>query len=240
MKIWTIRFFSVPSNYHYWLKMKTTVPNWLETIKNVPLSPYHLLPFPGSQSLHQPYHAITETYSKEVTTRPLGPVEDFPKDIVNILRETNNQSPPLIRRYEKGKVVLENESRSEKNRKIYNKRMKQKIHQNLSGFSSFTVLWDPDRSEFLSEKQYFAKPVEQKIYWFAIHSSKEHLCAWKSSSISISMFQSINPSIRLLERKLRNEQNLQKFTFSGAYPVSGTITIFWNDWENQKWWYLKK
>uniref|UniRef100_A0A8R1EB41 Uncharacterized protein n=2 Tax=Caenorhabditis japonica TaxID=281687 RepID=A0A8R1EB41_CAEJA len=48
----------------------------------------------------QPYHAITESYSKEVTHRPLGSVEDFPPEIVEILKDRPRRSvsPPLIRR----------------------------------------------------------------------------------------------------------------------------------------------
>ncbi|CAI2346921.1 unnamed protein product [Caenorhabditis sp. 36 PRJEB53466] len=53
-----------------------------------------------SHSAHQPYHAVSEMYSKEVSHRPLGPVTDFVPAIVDILREEPRappHSPPLTR-----------------------------------------------------------------------------------------------------------------------------------------------
>uniref|UniRef100_A0A1I7U576 ZM domain-containing protein n=1 Tax=Caenorhabditis tropicalis TaxID=1561998 RepID=A0A1I7U576_9PELO len=44
-----------------------------------------------------PYHAVSEVYTKEVTHRPIGPVSEFPPEILDILREEPRASPPLVR-----------------------------------------------------------------------------------------------------------------------------------------------
>ncbi|CAL2034395.1 unnamed protein product [Caenorhabditis brenneri] len=48
---------------------------------------------------HDPYHAVSEVYTKEITHRPIGPASEFPPEILNILREEPRapHSPPLVR-----------------------------------------------------------------------------------------------------------------------------------------------
>lgn len=51
----------------------------------------------------QPYHAISEVYTKEITHHPIGPASEYPPEIIDILREepraphADPPTPPLIR-----------------------------------------------------------------------------------------------------------------------------------------------
>lgn len=60
----------------------------------------------SSAHLYQPYHAISEVYTKEVTHHPIGPASEYPPEIIQILREEprapreepeETHTPPLIR-----------------------------------------------------------------------------------------------------------------------------------------------
>ncbi|ULU08303.1 hypothetical protein L3Y34_019454 [Caenorhabditis briggsae] len=60
----------------------------------------------SSAHLHQPYHAISEVYTKEITHRPIAPASEYPPEVIQILREEpraprmdpeRTYTPPLIR-----------------------------------------------------------------------------------------------------------------------------------------------
>ncbi|CAB60376.3 Calcineurin-interacting protein 2 [Caenorhabditis elegans] len=52
----------------------------------------------------EPYHAVSELYTKEITHTPIGPASDLPPEILDILKEnpraTPQYTPPLIRHRE--------------------------------------------------------------------------------------------------------------------------------------------